>query len=153
MNGTATSPSGSGASAGPTYAVRADLLVLLDTTVLIDYMRGLPSARRVDHLLDGADAPCTTAINVEELIRGMRDEELEATSRLVEGLIVLPLGVNEGWQAGSWRREFAARGITLSQADCLIAAAALSSSAILATGNPKDFPMNEVRIEHWPAGP
>ncbi|MFN2467929.1 MAG: hypothetical protein ABR521_07365 [Gaiellaceae bacterium] len=40
----------------------------------------------------------------------------------------------------------------LTQADCLIAAAALSAGARLATGNPKDFPMQGLGIDHWPAG-
>ena len=41
---------------------------------------------------------------------------------------------------------------TLSQADCLIAAAAQSIGARLATGNPKDFSMRALAVEHWPAG-
>lgn len=71
---------------------------------------------------------------------------------LIEALVEIPLGVREGWQAGTWRRDFAARGITLPQADCLIAAAALQAGAVLATGNPKDFPMPELQLEHWPVG-
>lgn len=43
-------------------------------------------------------------------------------------------------------------GRTQSQADCLIAAAAHSVGARLATGNPRDFPMTEVAVEHWPVG-
>ena len=63
-----------------------------------------------------------------------------------------PIGRSEGELAGGWRRDHAARGITLSQADCLIAAAAVAVSAVLATANPKDFPMTEVAVEHWPVG-
>ena len=47
---------------------------------------------------------------------------------------------------------FAARGTTLSQADCLIAAAAYATAAVLATGNPRHFPMTEIEVEHWPVG-
>ncbi len=54
--------------------------------------------------------------------------------------------------AGNWRRDFASRGVTLSQSDCLIAAAAVSAGASLATGNPKDFPMPGLEVEHWPTG-
>jgi predicted nucleic acid-binding protein len=42
--------------------------------------------------------------------------------------------------------------VTLSQADCLIAAAARGVGARLATGNPKHFPMPELSTEHWPVG-
>jgi hypothetical protein len=34
----------------------------------------------------------------------------------------------------------------------LIAAAAAGIDARLATGNPKDFPMRGLAVEHWPAG-
>ena len=60
-----------------------------------------------------------------------------------------PLGVPEGRLAGTWRRDFAAAGTTLHQADCLIAAAAVGISASLATANGQDFPMSEVRVEAW----
>jgi predicted nucleic acid-binding protein len=36
--------------------------------------------------------------------------------------------------------------------NCLIAAAAVGVGARLATGNPKHFPMEELEVEHWPAG-
>ena len=71
---------------------------------------------------------------------------------LLNGLLIAPLGRTEGERAGTWRRSFAARGISLSQADCLVAAAALGMDARLATGNPKDFPMSEIVVEHWPVG-
>ncbi len=128
------------------------MLVLADTTVLIDYLRNAPSAERVERLLDRGDIVCTTAINVEEIVRGLRSSERGVATRLVTGLVIVPLGAREGWQAGEWRREFGARGTTLSQADCVIAAAALSADAVLATGNPKDFPMAEITVEHWPVG-
>ncbi len=58
----------------------------------------------------------------------------------------------EGIRGGQWRRQFAGRGITLHQADCLIAAATAGIEAHLATGNPADFPMDDITIEHWPVG-
>lgn len=42
--------------------------------------------------------------------------------------------------------------MTLAQADCLIAATAFAAGGSLATGNPKDFPMRELAVEHWPVG-
>ena len=63
---------------------------------------------------------------------------------------MLPVDEPIARTAGTWRREFASRGITLWQGDCLIAAAAAGHGARLCTGNPKDFPMLDV--EHWPVG-
>lgn len=128
------------------------MLVLLDTSVLIDYLRGRPVVSRVNALLERGEVLCTSPVNVEEIVRGLRSHEIPAVDQLFDGLRVVPIGRAEGRQAGEWRRRFAARGTTLSQADCLIAAAAHAASAVLATGNPRHFPMTEVEVEHWPVG-
>lgn len=57
-------------------------LLVLDSTVLIDFLRGRPAVQRVLALRGGGEVPATTAM----------------------------------------------------------------------TGNPKDFPMSELRVEHWPVG-
>jgi predicted nucleic acid-binding protein len=126
--------------------------VLLDTTVLVDVLRGRPATERVRHLRAAGDLPWICAINVEEVVRGLRRGEELAARRLFAGIRQVPLGDSEGWQAGEWRREYATRGITLSQADCFVAAAALALGGRLATGNPRHFPMPELAVEHWPVG-
>ncbi len=126
--------------------------VLLDTTVLIDALRGREAANRLRDLRRAGDVPYTCAVNVEEVVRGLRAGEENAVARLLIGLRIAPLGRRQGELAGRWRREFSERGTTLSQADCLVASAAAGLGARLATGNPRDFPMDEVAIEHWPAG-
>jgi len=90
-------------------------------------------------------------ISVEEIWRGLRPPEEPAVRRLFNGLRLAPLGLTEGIRAGTWRREFAERGVTLHQADCLIAATAAGIGASLATANVDDFPMPEVEVEHWPS--
>jgi predicted nucleic acid-binding protein len=127
--------------------------VLLDTTVLIDLLRGRAEASsRLLSLRGAGDAPYVCAVNVEETVRGLRPSEHEHVRKLFAGLRMAPLGEAEGWQAGEWRRVFAGRGRTLAQANCLVAAAALSLGGRLATGNPRDFPMRELTVEHWPVG-
>lgn len=128
-------------------------VILLDTTVLIDALRGRAAAGWLRALRGRGDALYACAINVEELARGLRQEEDAALTRLLDGLRMAPLGRHEGELAGSWRRSFATRGVTLSQTDCLIGAAAVGIGARLATANVKDFPMEEVTVELWPAGP
>jgi predicted nucleic acid-binding protein len=126
--------------------------LLLDTTVLIDVLRGRPAADRLRRLRAGAPVPYLCAINIEEVWRGLHPDEVAGAARLIRGLRLAPLGRAEGERAGEWRRTCADRGLTLSQADCLVAAAAAGVGARLATGNPKDFPMAEVTVEHWPVG-
>jgi predicted nucleic acid-binding protein len=128
------------------------LALLLDTTVLIDALRGLSAAQRLRSLRDEGQMPWICAVNVEEVMRGVRSNEEATVLRFLAGMRLAPLGRAEGEQAGRWRRDHAARGVTLSQADCLIAAAAIGAGARLATGNPRHFPMPELDTEHWPAG-
>jgi predicted nucleic acid-binding protein len=126
--------------------------VLLDTTVLIDALRGRSAAQRLLSLRATGAVPWVCAINVDEIWRGVRPSEELPVQRLFDGLRVVPLGHAEGERAGGWRRDYAGRGITLAQADCLIAAAAVKIGMPLATGNPRDFPMAELDVQHWPAG-
>ena len=126
--------------------------LLLDSTVLIDALRGRPAAARLTGLRRRGVEPWVCAISVEEIWRGLLTGEEAAARRLFNALRLAPLGVAQGMRAGIWRRTFAARGVTLHQADCLIAAAAEGVGASLATSNVDDFPMREVSVEHWPVG-
>ena len=90
-------------------------------------------------------------IEMEDRIVNEIDQHAGA-GRLVDGLDIVPLGAREGWRAGQWRKEHAARGVTLAQADCLIAAATVEAGARLATANPTDFPMTGLSVDHWPVG-
>ena len=126
--------------------------LLLDSTVLIDALRGRPAAARVAGLRRQGIQPWACVISVEEIWRGLRPDERAAGRRLFNALRLAPLGVAEGRRAGIWRRMFAEQGVTLHQADCLIAAAAEGVGATLATANVDDFPMREVLVEHWPVG-
>lgn len=155
MAGIGILPVGSGHSGGEIAAESAEAPVsgvLLDTTALIDALRGRPAAARIRQLRAAGDRPYTCAINVEELFRGVKPGEESHVSRLLNGVRLAPIGRVQGEQAGRWRRQFASRGVTLSQADCLVAAAAVGVGARLATGNPRDFPMKGLVVDHWPAG-
>jgi predicted nucleic acid-binding protein len=126
--------------------------LVLDTTVLIDALRGRPAADRIEELMANREVLLTTAVNVEEIVRGLRPAEQEAADLLLTGLRIIPVRRKEAERAGRWRREFAGRGIILHQADCLIAAAAYGAGGRLATANVKDFPMPELTVEEWVAG-
>ena len=94
--------------------------LLLDSTVLIDALRGRPAATRMRQLRSTGVEPWVCVISVEEIWRGLRHDEGAAAQRLFRGLRLAPLGASEGERAGRWRRDFATRGLTLHQADCLI---------------------------------
>ena len=71
--------------------------VLLDTTVVIDLLRGRSGARRRLRALRAAnDTPYICAINVDETVRGLHPHEHGAARALFDGLRTVPLGAAEG---------------------------------------------------------
>ncbi len=118
--------------------------VLLDTDVLIDLLRGRAAARAF--LLDATShsVPCCSAISVAEIHAGMRPEESEPTTALLDGLVVFPVTRPIAELAGHFRWRAKARRLEL--ADCLIAATACVEGASIVTGNAKDYPMPEVTV-------
>jgi predicted nucleic acid-binding protein len=128
--------------------------LLLDSTVVIDLLRQRGAAHeRLRSLQLAGDDVYVTAITAYEVTRGLKARERESATHLFEGVRAADLGLGEGRLAGWWAQHYAARGRTLSQADLLIAAAAVGLGARLATANPKDFPMKDVVVEHWPSEP
>ena len=73
--------------------------VVLDTTVLIDYLRGRAVVDRVKKLRRRGDVALTTAIDVEEVVRGRHPDEEAAAGVLFDGLGIVPLRRSEGRQA------------------------------------------------------
>ena len=67
------------------------MLHILDSTVLIDHLRGRPAVQRIAALHAAGESIATTAINVEEIVRGLRPVEGQAAQRLFRGLTVLPI--------------------------------------------------------------
>lgn len=121
--------------------------------MLIDLLRGRPGTLdRLAALRRRGEPPLTTAINVEEVHRGLGPTERALAAQLFDGIRIAAIGRAEGGRAGDWRRDHASRGVTLAQSDCLIAATAVSLGVPLATGNPKDFPMPELDVQDWPVG-
>ncbi len=113
--------------------------VLFDTTVLIDALRGRPAADRMRRLRLGRDVGYVCVVNVEEVVRGLRPSEQGSAMRLLYGMRLAPLAHAEGVQAGEWR-SCAWVGITLGQADCLIAAAARAVGARRTARRPQGLP-------------
>ena len=126
--------------------------VVLDSTVLIDALRGYPVTDRIRSLRRSGAQLWVSPISIEEIWRGLREGEEPAAARLINALRIAPIDRAAAMMAGVWRREHALAGTTLHQADCLIAASTLRIGGRLATGNPADFPMPEVAVDHWPVG-
>jgi hypothetical protein len=114
-----------------------DAPVVLDTSVLIEFLRGRPGAAE---FVEGLSATtCVSAITVVELFAGAASDE--ACSRL-DGLLsafdVVPLTPKIARDAGLIRR---AHGTAVP--DAVIAATAAHLGAELLTFNPRHFRMLE----------
>lgn len=115
-------------------------MIVADTDVLIDYLRGRgDAARRVAIELRSRHF-ATTAITAFELRSGVRTaREATAVETLLAAMTILPLGAEEALQAAESRREVESKGLPIGMADYLIAGVCLATDAILLTRNRKHF--------------
>ncbi|RYY15602.1 MAG: type II toxin-antitoxin system VapC family toxin [Cytophagaceae bacterium] len=113
--------------------------LLLDSDVLIDYLRQRPLA--VAYLRTLPIVPLLSAIVVAELFSGVRDgQERTQLEAFIRACRVVPVDEQIAMQAGLLRRQY-----RLSHRpelpDMLIAATALAHNATLVTLNAKHFSM------------
>jgi len=119
---------------------------VLDSGILIRHLRdqrGYPEL--VDHLTDKADV-YISAMTRLEVVRGMRDREREDTFNLIDSLETISITGELADSAGEIIRSWRGRGITLSDADAIIAATAIHHGLTLVTTNAKHFPMPELTV-------
>ena len=125
---------------------------LLDTTVIIDYLRGHAKVRaRLQALVEQQHELTVCAISIAEVFAGLREEDREATERFMSSLKYLALSFDPARSAGETQYVFARRGQALKLTDVLIGAAALAHDAILLTDNVKDFPLPGLQVERLPS--
>ena len=113
--------------------------LLLDTSILVDYLRNKPAA--VTYVEATAAQQLLSAVVVAELYGGVRDgAERAQLDALVASYSVLPVTESIAVEAGLlWRQYRPSHGVGL--ADALLAATALVHNATLVTLNSKHFPM------------
>jgi predicted nucleic acid-binding protein len=115
-------------------------VILADTDVLIDALRGRePSRSRIAEALERG-ALATTTITAFELTSGARSEKQETSiTDLLAGLAVLPFDSEAARSASRIRRALEAEGRTIGMADYLIAGITTSRDLPLLTRNRKHF--------------
>ena len=127
------------------------MILLLDTTVLLDVLRARQNRRSMlAELVAGGHILATAAINVGEVYAGMRIGEETRTEAFLSSLDCYPMTAAIARRAGSLKRAWAQKGKTLSLADMIIAATALEHRLALMTDNRKDFPLPELNIYPLP---
>ena len=124
-------------------------MVLVDTDVLIWYMRGDRKAKRV---IDKAGAFYISSVNYMELLQGIRNkEELRSLRHFLTQRGVEIVHVNEeiSQKALNYMEEYSLSH-NLRMADAMIAATALVSGVTLLTANTKHYvPIKGIQIRQF----
>lgn len=97
--------------------------VLIDTSVWVDYLRGIAPlvAEKVDRVLTGAEI-CVPKIVLAELLQGARSErEIAAVEEFPEAFAIIDQGPETWVKAGKLSRRLRGRGKTIHLVDCYIA--------------------------------
>jgi hypothetical protein len=124
---------------------------LLDTSALIDWLGGSSSVQRLmTGLVEGGHNLAVCCVSVAELYSGLADRERPIVDRAIEHMEYWDIDSTSAKLAGHYRHAYSRRGIQLSTADALLAALAVGREACLVTGNVKDFPMPELKLEPLP---
>ena len=114
-------------------------MTVLDTTVVIDHLRGVPAAG--DYLRVLPAVPTCSEITRAEVLQGLRRAERRAAEALFTVLHWADVDERITRRAGGLGRRYRRSHPGLALADLVIAATALELGQPLATLNVKHFPM------------
>lgn len=113
--------------------------VLVDTDVMVDFLRGHPKA--VALVQTHCARVILSIIVVAELYSGVRgDEELSKLDSLISIFRVIPVSVELSRAGGLYKKDYA-KSHSVGLADAIIAATAEAENADLKTLNTKHYPM------------
>lgn len=117
-------------------------MILVDTTVWIDFFRGfsVPHVQRLEFAIAAGDDLCTCGLILAEVLQGIRDEtEYARTRARLEPLLYLPMNRDTFMAAADLYRSLRHRGITIRKpVGCMIAATAIEHRVPL-LHNDRDF--------------
>ena len=116
--------------------------IVVDTSILIDHLRGVPEAKSI--MVDAAkrgDTLCASVLTRVEVLAGMRAAEEVATRRLFAALEWVDVSESLAELAGLLARQYLRSHPNVDSVDYVIAATAQALDASLWTKNVKHFPM------------
>jgi predicted nucleic acid-binding protein len=117
-------------------------MVLVDSTVWIDFFRGKATAEtgEVERLLRDAEDVCTCGVVLTEVLQGIReDDDYRRTLSRFNMLLFLPMSRRTFVRAAELYRSLRRRGITIRKpVDCMIASVCMEHDAAL-LHNDRDF--------------
>ena len=113
--------------------------VILDTSVVIDVLRG--SAAAVTYVLGLEEAPTCSEVTRTEVLRGARSNERTRTERLFSTLRWCGVDEQIARRAGEIGRRWRRNHQGIATANLIIASTAVELELAVATLNTKRFPM------------
>lgn len=114
-------------------------MIIADTDVLVDFLRGNGATARVELELSTGNL-ATTVVAVFELFQGIKDAAGErAVKSLLSGMALLPLTAESAERAGQIRRQLRKLRQDIGVADSLVAGICLTQAGILLTRNREHF--------------
>ncbi|MEX2229694.1 MAG: type II toxin-antitoxin system VapC family toxin [Dehalococcoidia bacterium] len=118
------------------------MTTVVDTTVLIDHLRGDERAhRRLAGLSDGRERVVGSVLTLVEVLAGVRRGEEAGTARLLGTIEWIPVDEPIARRAGELAREYLPAYPGVDTVDFVIAATAEQLHATLLTANVRHFPM------------
>ena len=123
---------------------------LLDTTFIVDHLRGVPEAvQRLRQIVEQGDLPFVNDIVTAEAWAGAPSDDDRPLANLLEFLEFIAAGPTHAKVAGRWRARSRAAGRDIGTADALIAACAEDAHASVLTRNLRDFALTPVPVEPY----
>jgi len=119
---------------------------LLDTSILIRYLRRVPGYRDMLRSMGVEGWLYISAVTRLEIVRGMRESERQATFALLDSLETIQMTSEVADLAGELIRLWRPKGVILGDADAVIAASALKHGLALVTTNARHFPMPDLIV-------
>ncbi len=115
-------------------------MIIADTDVLIDFLRGRGGAARRVALELETRSFGTTAITAFELRSGARSsKQLKGIDTLLDAMTLLSFGPEEARIAADLRVQLERQGQGIGMADYMIAAVCIANDGVLLTRNRKHF--------------
>ena len=119
---------------------------LLDTDIVIDYLRRREYARKLLEHWAGEGLLAISTLTHLEIYQGMKAGEEEATNLFLDGLISVAVDVPIARRAGRVLGELRSKGVTVGIGDAIIAATAFQLNAPLLTNNVEHYPFADMKV-------
>ena len=119
---------------------------LLDSDVLIWFLRGNQNAVALVNQLARSAPPAYSALSLLEIMSWVKPREEAPTQEFLQSLQLHPLDEAAALLAAQYTRDYRAKGRTLTLFDAAIAATCVVNDLVLVTYNVKDFPVPELKV-------